>query len=243
MASADTLIVRDGPVAVPLDYNQPAGSEIVPVCATATFDGASAASGFLPALEVIAPDGRVVARCPTDVSVAAGASADVTWFPGITPLPSSSAVLPGTGVDRELSSQVVPNNVATNISFDTVLFDDLGWFNPATPTVITVTIPGQYLCIYTMAWVYPAGGGFPIQSGINYNAGARSLVSEQTSAAANTPNAHTGAAVVNGNAGDTFALFVYQISGGNMSTWIAGSHAPDVQPIPTLSVIRIGDRV
>lgn len=83
MSAADTLIVRDGPVAAPMDYVQPAGSEIVPLCATATFDGTGAGSAFVPALEVIAPDGHVVARCPVQSSVAAGASADVTWFPGL----------------------------------------------------------------------------------------------------------------------------------------------------------------
>jgi hypothetical protein len=83
VSAADTLIVRDGAVAAPMDYVQPAGSEIVPVCATASFDGTGAAGAFVPTLEVIAPDGHVVARCPVQSSVAAGASADVTWFPGL----------------------------------------------------------------------------------------------------------------------------------------------------------------
>lgn len=85
--SADTLIVRDGPVTAPLDYEQPASTELVPICATASFDGTAATAAFLPTLEVIAPDGRVVARCPTAQQIAAGASADASWFPGVVPAP------------------------------------------------------------------------------------------------------------------------------------------------------------
>ena len=113
MSAADTLIVRDGPVVAPLDYNQPAGSEIVPVCATASFDGTGAAGSFVPTLEIIAPDGHVVARCPIGSSIAAGASADVTWFPGVAAAPASSGAGSGPAVLFDTTTSGVVNSVDT----------------------------------------------------------------------------------------------------------------------------------
>lgn len=240
---ADIAIRASATANVPRDYTIPGAQEILPKSVSATMDGSAAATSWFPTLQVLDPGGHVMFSAECSSPVAAGASADVSWFRGLSQIPSSSAVLPGTGVDRHVTSQVIANNSVANASFDTVLFDDLGWFNPGSPTLITVTLPGQYLCIYTNAWVYPAGSGFPIQTGIGYNATSRVLVSEQVAATGGTPNATSGAAVVNANAGDSFALFLYQASGGNMSTWIAGSSGTDVQSFPTLSVIRIGDRV
>lgn len=84
MAAADALIVRDGPVAAPLDYVVPNGSAIVPSCVTARFDGSGAATPFIPALVFKSPDGHVVAFCPLAESVVAGGSADVSFFPGVS---------------------------------------------------------------------------------------------------------------------------------------------------------------
>lgn len=83
MPSADALITRDGPVDAPLAYPVPAASAIVPVFATATFDGTGAAGSFVPALQVLSPAGAVILTCPLGESVAAGVSADVSWFPGV----------------------------------------------------------------------------------------------------------------------------------------------------------------
>lgn len=79
---ADAVIVRAGPVAVPLDYELPTGTEIIPKVVTATLDGTGAGGSFLAVLEILAPDGTVTARCLRQESIAAGASAAVSWFPG-----------------------------------------------------------------------------------------------------------------------------------------------------------------
>lgn len=240
---ADIAIIAAATANVPRDYTIPGAQEILPKSVSAQMDGTSAATTWFPCLQVLDPGGHVMFSAVAQSPIAAGASADVSWFRGLSQLPSPSAVLPGTAVDRHVTAQSIPNITSTNISFDAVLFDDLGWFSAGDPTKITVNIPGQYLCIYTFAWQYPAGGGFNIQTGIAYNAGARIIVSEQTIAQALTPNAHTGSGVVNASPGDVFTLFAYQGSGGAMLTWIAGSAGTDVQPFPTLTVIRIGDRV
>lgn len=80
--AADAVIVRAGPVAVPLDYTVPTGTEIVPRVVSASFDGSAATGPFVPTLDVISPQGNVVARCPLCSTIAAGGSAFVSWFPG-----------------------------------------------------------------------------------------------------------------------------------------------------------------
>lgn len=238
----DSVLTRDGPVGVPLDYQVPNSGELLPVSVRATMDGTSAASTFYATVQIISPSGRVMTNAISN-PIAAGGSADVTWFRGVTNIPSSSAVLPGTSVDRSITSQSIPNNTSTPISFDSVLFDDLGWFTASSPTKITVNIAGQFLLTYTLAWVYPGAGGFAIQTGIDQLSPTAVPVSGQIAASGGQPNAQTGAAIVNVGAGTSFTLFAYQVSGGSMNTWIAGSAGTDVQPIPTLSVVRIGDRV
>ena len=81
MPSVDGLITRTGPVPAPLDYVVPVASDIQPLAITASFDGTSAVGSYVPCLEIIAQSGAVVAYCPLDTTVAAGVSADVSWFP------------------------------------------------------------------------------------------------------------------------------------------------------------------
>jgi hypothetical protein len=78
----DDLLIRDGPVAVPLNYQVPQSGELVPLMVRATVDGTAAASAFYAAVQIIAPSGRVMGTAISD-SIAAGASADVTWFPRV----------------------------------------------------------------------------------------------------------------------------------------------------------------
>src|SRR5215475_3847449 len=77
----DQVLTRDGPVSVPLDYVVPNSGELIPLMVRATVDGSSAAVAFYAVVQVIAPSGRVMGTAITS-SIAAGASADVTWFPG-----------------------------------------------------------------------------------------------------------------------------------------------------------------
>ena len=77
----DNVLTRDGPVSVPLDYTVPQSGELIPLMVRATLDGTSAASGFYAVVEIIAPSGRVMGIARSS-AIAAGGSADVTWFPG-----------------------------------------------------------------------------------------------------------------------------------------------------------------
>lgn len=71
-----------GSESAPADWVLPGSLELTPKVVFASFDGTSAAGSFLPCLELIDDSGRVVGSFPTTTQVAAGASADVTWFRG-----------------------------------------------------------------------------------------------------------------------------------------------------------------
>lgn len=107
----DVEITRDGPVSVPLDYNVPNGGELQPVNVGATIDGSGAGAAFYAVLQVLDPNGRSMGKYITS-SIAAGASADVTWFPGLIAPASSS----GGGSGPALLFSTTLTSTQANIS-------------------------------------------------------------------------------------------------------------------------------
>lgn len=91
----DAVLTRDGPVAVPMDYVVPQGGELLPLTVRAVVDGSSASSPFYATVQVISPSGRVMGDY-ISTAIAAGASADVTWFQGVGLTAAQAAQLPVT---------------------------------------------------------------------------------------------------------------------------------------------------
>lgn len=94
----DQVLTRDGPVAVPLDYPVPASGELIPKTVRATLDGSAVASEFFAAVQVIAPSGRVMFSAVSE-AIAAGASADVSWFPRVGGAAGSSPPISAGGLN------------------------------------------------------------------------------------------------------------------------------------------------
>lgn len=69
-----------GDPASPLEYTVPGSTAFVPRAASATFDGSGAAGAFLPTMTWLSQSGEVLGRY-TAPEVAAGSSAEVSWFP------------------------------------------------------------------------------------------------------------------------------------------------------------------
>lgn len=76
--------------AVPLDYTIPGAQELLPKAVVADMDGSAAASAWFPCLQVLEPGGSVMFSA-LQPSVAAGGSANVSWFPGADVDDSSGA--------------------------------------------------------------------------------------------------------------------------------------------------------
>lgn len=95
MAQGDAPLLVAGTSGTPVDYVVPGSQEIEPLSVHAVFDGSGAAGAFLPAVEIIGPGGVVASVSAMDDAVAAGASVDATWFPGVK---GGASVTPVSGL-------------------------------------------------------------------------------------------------------------------------------------------------
>jgi hypothetical protein len=77
---SDEQILVAGTAAAPLTYTVPNAIEAALLCVNATIDGTGASGQFLPTVEIVSDGGVVVARCPCFTTIAAGGSAEVSWF-------------------------------------------------------------------------------------------------------------------------------------------------------------------
>lgn len=90
VATDDHQVFVVGTEAAPASWTVPGNGQIQPKAIFATFDGTGAAGSFLPAIKIVSDGGETVGIYPVDTAVAAGASADVSWFPHVGGQLSSS---------------------------------------------------------------------------------------------------------------------------------------------------------
>jgi hypothetical protein len=101
---ADTQIAALASSPVPKVYTLPSGVEFTLKAVNASLDGSGAASSFLPCVTILSDSGHVIVRAvDTAVSVAAGGTAEVSWFPGVKHAGAASLSL-----DWSSPQQVVP---------------------------------------------------------------------------------------------------------------------------------------
>jgi hypothetical protein len=78
----DTQILAAGSAPAPEAYTVPSAQEILVKAVACTFNGGGASGDFLPMLSIVPPGGVGAIECPMTTTVTAGASAEVSWFPG-----------------------------------------------------------------------------------------------------------------------------------------------------------------
>lgn len=122
MPTDDIQIQVAGTAPVPLDYRIPGNGQLRPKAINATYDGSGAAGAFLPTIEIVSDGGVVVARCPAS-SVAAGASAEVSWFPGVAAQTAAAAASANLswGIAQAQAITIGSGGGFTNVNFDTTL--------------------------------------------------------------------------------------------------------------------------
>src|SRR5690348_12263782 len=92
-------ITRDGPYTAPYSYRLAAGEKWQALTISAVFDGTGASGSFYPCCSIYTQDGKLVSRDFPSSSVAAGASAEVTYHPFLrqatasTPSTSSAPIV------------------------------------------------------------------------------------------------------------------------------------------------------
>ena len=82
MATDDRQIIITGTAPAPAQWTVPGSGQIRPKSVFATFNGTGAAAAYCRALKIISDGGQTVCIARTSETVAAGASADVSWFLG-----------------------------------------------------------------------------------------------------------------------------------------------------------------
>lgn len=87
----DTPILDASVASAPKSYVVAGAQEIILKGVTASFNGTGAAGSYVPAVQIIDPAGNVIGTYTLGSTLAAGASADVSWFPGVGLGGSSSA--------------------------------------------------------------------------------------------------------------------------------------------------------
>lgn len=158
--SADALITRDGPVAVPMDYNIPATAEIVPLNISATFADPGSAGPYVPALVIETPAGIELGPFPLGLTIAAGASARVSWFPGLGGGGATGHLQALIGARiLATATQTVAASTQTDLVYQTVDFDTDGMANLGSNNrILTINTPGLYLVMCQTDWVYNSAG-------------------------------------------------------------------------------------
>lgn len=78
--AVDQQIQVAGQSAAPLSYTVPNAIEAALLCVNANIDGSGASGSFLGTVEIVSDGGLIVARCPCFTTIAAGGSAEISWF-------------------------------------------------------------------------------------------------------------------------------------------------------------------
>jgi hypothetical protein len=81
--SADVTIGASAVEDAPLDYPIPGAAELILKFLTASYDGTAASGPFVPTIQLLVGATVVAGSFPLGQQLAAGALADVTWFPGV----------------------------------------------------------------------------------------------------------------------------------------------------------------
>lgn len=147
----NSQVLPKGTASAPSDFVVASAQELQLRVISATFDGTGAGTAFLPAITLISSNGAEIGTFPVDTSVAAGASADVSFFPrSVAPTstaPASGLIGACAGMRFDVTTPVGPADY--HVIYDTLVYDTSGgtMWAAGSPTVMTAPSDGLYLLI------------------------------------------------------------------------------------------------
>lgn len=155
-----------GTVNAPADWTLPPRLQILLKQVRASFDGTAAAGSFQPLLRIITDSGHIEGEYPCGTTIAAGASADCTWFPGVVATSTSStstsglwAYIDSTGHTSCTGGGATTNLPATAANFYTNSSATFATGTTGGVTGISIKAQGHYLVTNTAApFGTPAAG-------------------------------------------------------------------------------------
>lgn len=140
----------------PAEWSLPGSIEILLKNVYAEFDGSGAAGSFQPTLEILTDSGHVLGSYNSDISVAAGGSADVTFFPHVGG--AASSVTPTGTVSWIHLHQIgitVPSGAGSTIIDFTgaaVYTNDTSTFTVVPGNGVTIHAVGFYVATVSVDW-------------------------------------------------------------------------------------------
>lgn len=117
MATDDQQVLVTGAASAPASFRIPGNGQIQPKAVFASYDGTGAAGDFVPALKIISDGGETVGIYPTESPVVAGASADVSWFPGVKPQAAAPLLESRVGMFWRTGGQTIHTGAVTEYVF------------------------------------------------------------------------------------------------------------------------------
>jgi hypothetical protein len=131
VATDDQQVRVTGIADAPASYLIPGNGQIAPKAVFASFDGTGAAGAFKPALKITSDGGELIGIYPTDSTVAAGGSADVSWAPflGRGEAAGSSGTVSSGYAQRFGSFQFTPGTHTFSFGAGTLITNDSSVFS------------------------------------------------------------------------------------------------------------------
>jgi len=153
----DISILDPSAAAAPKGYTIKGAQEVVIRNVTASFDGTSAASAWVPALQIVDPSGFVTGTYPLGTSLAAGASADVSWFPSVGGSTSSTPfdTMMMCRANAVGNQTIVEGDPGTIVTWGEAVIDTgspTPFWSVAHPTRLTAPVDGVYLTQVNLNW-------------------------------------------------------------------------------------------
>lgn len=102
----------------PADWVLAAALEIQPKIAYAHFDGTSAAGSWVPCLRLISDSGHTACEAIAGTAMAAGASADVSWFLGLGGQSGGSSIIRTLNIVVNGNGSAITTGVVGDVELD-----------------------------------------------------------------------------------------------------------------------------
>lgn len=231
----------------PAGYTIPKTAELLLKMGFAKFDGTNAAGPYKPCIRVISDAGTVSGEAATDEEIAAGESADVTWFPHLAAAAASTSAT-GQGIlsaeQAQGTTQTFAAGTTSAITWDSIVTDSSGTYDVGAGHGSTFKIlkSGVYLVAFQIlpdpSWPTVAQGPVVFRPDVPVDIFPYSRI-----------NAYTpGSTDIGGFAGvvSTYGIIPATVSiqiGNESTAAVASVGAHELSNGTILTVARLGDEV
>ena len=165
MAERVQLIFAENPGSLAAEYQLPPGLDLVLSSVVARFDGAAAAASFIPVLEVLSQDDKLMARVRPDQEFAVGDTGVVTFAPFLRRAAAAAAggaVLDAAYMIRTTNLAIANATPTVITAYDTGAADGSTLSVDLVNGIIALSATGLYLTWFDVTYTTTWGAGTTI---------------------------------------------------------------------------------